>query len=271
MAPAGSILFVTLDSCRYDTFAAARVPNMKALGPLHRAMAPSYFTYGSHAAMFMGFTPGDAARAEPYINPKYAKVFKLANGGSAGHAPPLFALEGENIIDGLRRRGYLALGTAATGWFAPATETGRVLSRSFERFFYPGDLHSLGRQVAWLQAQVAGAAQPVFAFLNVGETHVPYYHEGAPWDPARNPCVPFARDNDAFECRRRQTACVEFVDGLLGPLLERFSQSTVLVCADHGDCWGEDGLWEHGVHHEKTLEVPLLLRLGCVQPGSREA
>ena len=34
-----------------------------------------------------------------------------------------------------------------------------------------------------------------------------------------------------------------------------------IVCADHGDCWGEDGLWEHGISHPCTLTVPLLLRV----------
>ena len=100
-------------------------------------------------------------------------------------------------------------------------------------------------------------------FLNVGETHVPYYHEGAPWDRHVNPCQPFDRagTNDAAECRRRQAACLRFVDAELAPLLAAFSESTVVLCGDHGDCWGEDGLWEHGIGHEKTFEVPLLLRL----------
>jgi hypothetical protein len=39
-----SILFITLDSCRYDTFERASVPNLKKVGPLHAAKAPSYFT-----------------------------------------------------------------------------------------------------------------------------------------------------------------------------------------------------------------------------------
>jgi len=30
-----------------------------------------------------------------------------------------------------------------------------------------------------------------------------------------------------------------------------------------GDCRGEDGKWEHGIHHEKVLEVPLLFRLAA--------
>jgi hypothetical protein len=52
-----SFLFVTLDSCRYDTFAAAHTPNFDQVGELHRAMAPGSFTFSSHTAMFMGHTP----------------------------------------------------------------------------------------------------------------------------------------------------------------------------------------------------------------------
>ena len=57
-------------------------------------------------------------------------------------------------------------------------------------------------------------------------------------------------------CRRRQRACLEHVDALLLPLLEGFRGATIVLTADHGDCWGEDGLWEHGISHRRTLEVP---------------
>jgi hypothetical protein len=259
---AGSILFVTLDSCRYDTFAAARAPNLKAIGPLHRAMAPSYFTYGSHAAMFVGFTPGVAEAREAFVNPKFGKLFRMEAKAFPGIAPPYLELSGSNIIDGLKRRGLRAIGTAATTWFNPKTATGKALTTDFEDFFFPGNLYSLPRQVAWAHERIAKAGRrPVLVFVNVGETHVPYYHEGAPWERLPSPCVPFSSGNDAAECRRRQAACLEFVDAQLGPLVQRFSREMMLVCADHGDCWGEDGLWEHGVHHEKTLEVPLLFRL----------
>ena len=48
------VLLVSLDSCRYDTFEASyhdgALPQLSSVGPLHEALAPSYFTYGSHAA-----------------------------------------------------------------------------------------------------------------------------------------------------------------------------------------------------------------------------
>jgi hypothetical protein len=257
-----SVLFVTLDSCRYDTFEAAAAPALKSIGQLYRAHAPSYFTFGSHMAMFAGFTPGMASLREPYVNPKFGKIFKLAGGGSTPPGGAFFSLQGENLIQGFKRRGYRAIGTAAVGWFRPDTDAGRVLGRDFDDFFHPGNVWSLRRQVEWLEERLREhAGRPVLAFVNVGETHVPYYHDGASWSREDNPCVPFSDANDAEKCRVRQRACLEFVDAALAPVLESFAGASTVVCGDHGDCWGEDGLWEHGVHHECTLAVPLLFRL----------
>ena len=45
---ASDVLIISLDSCRYDTFRASyrrgMVPNLASLGPLHKAIAPRYFT-----------------------------------------------------------------------------------------------------------------------------------------------------------------------------------------------------------------------------------
>ena len=262
MLDPSSILFITLDSCRYDTFAAADAPNLKAIGPLHRAMAPGNFTYASHSAMFVGFTPGDASRDEPYVNPKYGKIFRMEGGGSEGPAPPFATLRGRTVIDGLKRLGFLTIGSGAVGWFKTDTPTGRILSGPFDDFLYAGNMHSLGRQVDWIEQHMRDARRNrVLAFLNVGETHLPYYFEGAPWPRLPSPCQAFGKTNDADESRRRQIACLEWVDQRLARLLERFRDANVLICADHGDAWGEDGVWEHGVHHAKVLEVPLLYRL----------
>lgn len=257
-----SVLFVTLDSCRYDTFAAAAVPNLNGVGPLHRAMAPSHFTYGSHAAMFVGFLPSLPGAAQPFLDSKFAKLFKLNSPASGGSLAAGFALGGRSIIDGFRRLGYRALGTGAVRWFDPSTAVGRQLSQDFDAFHYPGTTWHLRQQLDWLETQlVSDDGGPAFAFVNVGETHVPYYFEGAPWDVRDNPCRPFQTVDRSADCRERQRRCLEHVDHLLGPLLARFAASTVVVCGDHGDCWGEDGLWEHGVSHAMTLSVPLLVRL----------
>lgn len=256
-----SVLFITLDSCRYDTFAAANAPNLKAVGPLYRTMAPGNFTYSSHMSMFMGFTPGDAGCNETGINPKFGKLFRMSQGGIAGKGKEHFLLQGRNIIDGFKRLGYRAIGSGAVGWFNPDTETAANLIGDFDVFYYPANTWSLQQQLDWLSDQLAQTNQPVFTFLNLGETHVPYYFQGADWSPKDNPCVPFSEHNDAEKSRYRQQKALEYVDDQLADLLEAFTASTTVICADHGDCWGEDGLWEHGISHEKVLEVPLLFRL----------
>jgi len=261
---ARSVLLITLDSCRYDTFAAAAAPRMKAIGPLYRALAPSHFTFGSHASMFVGFTPGVPDVAIPYVNPKFGRIFKVGAAGSVGPHPPFISLEGSDIIDGFRRKGLATIGSGAAGWFDPDTETGAVLSRSFDEFWYPGNTYSLDAQIDWIQGRLPNIDRAAFVFLNVGETHVPYFYKGAAWDPSYNPCMPFGSNNDATECRRRQTSCLEYVDRQLAEFLGLFAAGTVIICSDHGDCWGEDGVWEHGVSHPKVLEVPLLFRLGGV-------
>jgi len=262
------VLFISLDSCRFDTFAAALraqvIPNLSAVGPMHRAMAPSYFTYGSHAAFWMGFTPGVLGSNQPWLNPKAGKLFRMAFAGSPGRDDEGFRLEGTNLIEGFCRLGYRTIGTAAVDWFDPSSATGAVLGAPFERFYFAGNTWNLGSQLAWIEAQLADnrVDQPTFCFLNVGETHVPYWHEGASWERWPSPCVPFGGDHcSASESARRQGACLQWVDEQLASLLQRFMAGTVLVCADHGDCWGEDGLWEHGISHPATLTVPLLLRV----------
>lgn len=257
-----SVLLLTLDSCRYDTFEAAHAPNLRKVGALHRAYAPGTFTFSSHAAMFMGFTPGSPGRMEPFVNPKYGRIFRLSDSGAhPGPHEPFATVSGRDIIDGFRQLGFRTVGTGAVRWFDPDIRTSRTLVESFEHFFYPGNTHSLRRQIKFALDAIEDADCPVFLFMNVGETHVPYWYPGAPWPQYPNPCVPFGKENDAVECRRRQLACLEYVDEQLGPLLSQFEDASVVACADHGDAWGEDGLWEHGIHHRTVLEVPLLYRL----------
>ena len=49
-------------------------------------------------------------------------------------------------------------------------------------------------------------------------------------------------------------------DALVRSVLDRLPPSSALVVtADHGECLGEQGLYGHAIHHEKVLEVPLLI------------
>lgn len=255
------VLLITLDSCRYDTYKRADIPNMRKVGPIHKAKAPSYFTYGSHAAIFMGFLPSVNQEA-PIVNSKYSKLFKLSHAAfEAEDTGNTYRLQGNSIITGLSRLGYTTIGTGAVNWFDTTSETGFELTKDFEHFWFAGNSWSLESQLDWIELRLREtSARNPFVFLNVGETHVPYWHEGATWDRSDNPCLPFQKTDRRKECRQRQKACLEWVDIQLKDLIQRFIKGTIIICADHGDCWGEDGLWEHGISHSKTLTVPLSIR-----------
>tara|TARA_B100000575_G_scaffold293440_1_gene304848 strand:+ start:828 stop:1697 length:870 start_codon:yes stop_codon:yes gene_type:complete len=258
-----SVLFITLDSCRFDSFEAARTPNFDALGTVYKAKAPGNFTFASHSAMFVGFTPGIPGRNEPWVNPKFGKIFKIVGGGYPSKGTEFMTLKGRNVVHGLRAQGYTTIGTGSAGWFDDSTPTAQSLVQDFEHYWFAGNCWSLEKQLEFVNGHLnALDGQRAFVFMNIGETHVPYWHEGADWDREWNPCRPFGPDtNDADECRRRQVACLEWVDQTLSPLLQRFEHANTLVCADHGDAWGEDGVWEHGIHHDTVMDVPLVFRL----------
>jgi hypothetical protein len=262
-----SLLLITLDSCRFDTLSSCSVPVISAVGPIHKVMAPSYFTYASHAAMFVGFTPGDGMSQEAIVNPKCGKLVRLHGGGSPSRANDRFVLRGRSMMEGFNNAGYITAGTGAVKWFDDSSDVGRLLVQDFQHYMYAGNAWSLRKQLQWLSETVGGARRPVFAFINIGETHVPYYYEGAPWSNADVTCRAFASSNNAVESARRQAACLTWVDQAIAPLVGAFSKANIMICGDHGDAWGEGGVWEHGFHHPKVMEVPMIFRVSGPTPS----
>ncbi|HAQ67352.1 MAG TPA: hypothetical protein DCR70_06385 [Phycisphaerales bacterium] len=262
-----SLLLITLDSCRFDTLSSCSVPVISGVGPIHKVMAPSYFTYASHAAMFVGFTPGDGLSQEAIVNPKCGKLVRLHGGGSPSRANDRFVLRGRSMMEGFNNAGYITAGTGAVKWFDDSSDVGRLLVQDFQHYMYAGNAWSLRKQLQWLSETVGGARRPVFAFINIGETHVPYYYEGAPWSNADVTCRAFASSNNAVESARRQAACLTWVDQAIAPLVAAFSKANIMICGDHGDAWGEGGVWEHGFHHPKVMEVPMIFRVSDPTPS----
>lgn len=72
---------------------------------------------------------------------------------------------------------------------------------------------------------------------------------GAPVPGRRRPC----------SARRRRDELAEQGADLLACFAARARPTTVVVTADHGECLGEEGLYGHAFHHEKVMEVPLLI------------
>jgi len=60
-----------------------------------------------------------------------------------------------------------------------------------------------------------------------------------------------------------QKAAAGFLDTVTGELIDylkkRNRPTTLIICGDHGECFGEEGLFGHAFYHEKVMEVPLLI------------
>jgi arylsulfatase A-like enzyme len=130
-------------------------------------------------------------------------------------------------------------------------------------------------EICLSQLKSKSANKPFFAFINYGETHSPFRHGDmeAPcgkveerfsharlFNQAGLQSEEWTFDSENFEKHLR---CAEFLDQRMGELLEfirhRGRPTTVIVCGDHGECFGESGLYGHGFYHEKVMEVPLLI------------
>jgi hypothetical protein len=127
---------------------------------------------------------------------------------------------------------------------------------------------------------------PQFYLMNVGETHYPY----ALPDEDKNDLPHISGVNGIFKkldtqinekgslvsekesgdfmdmamiekCRQRQIDTVKYLDKVVFPRMwDLMPKDTwVIVTADHGELFGEDGYFGHGpILHDKVLEVPFL-------------
>jgi arylsulfatase A-like enzyme len=118
------------------------------------------------------------------------------------------------------------------------------------------------RYLAWQH----GSARPWFAFLNLYDAHEPY----APPDSLarRFAAEPTPRD--------RYDAAIAYLDSEIGRVLRvlatqgTLDRTIVIVTSDHGELFGEHGLYAHGVSlYLDEIHVPLLIRYPARVHGGR--
>jgi len=263
-------LLVTWDSCRYDVYQAARTPVLDRHADAQKGWAMATYTLPAHQAMFSGFLP-HVFEAQPFYNRYVQQLWRISHRNV--HVKPLvtFTENTENVVAGFRQRGYYTAGVAAMDWFARPSS----LQNGFEWFRVTGTKAREQNQLLLRQISRKAARRPCFAFVNFGETHSPFRHEGstAANDEASQK-VSLSRlynqrgvheEDHGFDevLFRRQVACAEYLDARMGALIDFFTRrgtpTTVVVCADHGECLGEQGLYGHAFYHEKVMEVPILI------------
>jgi len=265
-----SYVLLVLDSCRYDSMAAAwpTLRHIPRLGRLHRAYTLSTWTFTSHIHFALGRLPWIESRTDTT-----QQKTELANlrlwGTRLGITDDHPFREDRDLQAGLHRLGYQLKAITAAN---PLTEDSK-----FRHFV--DTLKSVGQFENCLERVLPhiDMTAPQYLMINVCETHYPYF-DGA-YDPRFSPYhlsgyaaqMRAAAENRTIRIptytadlldamRQRQIAAIRYVDAVLPKLLERLPPDTYLtVTADHGDCFGEDGFVGHGeVWNSKVLEVPFV-------------
>jgi arylsulfatase A-like enzyme len=278
-----NVLLVTLDSCRFDSLARAATPFLDTLGPLRRAWTPGTFTLPAHMAFFAGYLPNVTELPHlDYYSREKKQLWRLSR---AKHKPENsygLMLHGDSLIEGFRQAGYYTLGAGGVRWFLT-----KQLTHEFDEFLFWGprdyavwfinrtaDDFALNHQTELLE-RLSGHPR-WFCFINALETHAPYDNGLDPVDSEVTRIISAAEpiwagrkhreldvsipDRDFKTLHKAQIRSVEVVDERLQRLVEALPGPTaVIVCGDHGECFGEDGRWGHGFPADSVLSVPLIV------------
>lgn len=260
------IVFIVMDSCRYDSFVAARTPNIDRLGKAERRYSYASWTAPSHHAFAMGMMP-HASPKDVFASEVYKEEFALWT-ERTGHPDIQFKefLPDLSLPKVLRKIGYRTVAKVSL----PVLNKNTLISRDFDDY----KLMKNHNDFAGMIDEMEFPDEPHYYFLNLGETHYPYMLSGdslphisgvhgalKPMDDA-----PARAEKQSFDAeqmkmlQRQQVKCVEYIDGQIGRLMEQTPPNThFIVTADHGELFGEDGYFGHGpIMHEKCFEVPFV-------------
>ncbi|MCO6430859.1 MAG: metalloenzyme [Deltaproteobacteria bacterium] len=270
---ANNFLFIVFDSCRFDSIMAAKTPNISKLGEIEKRWAFASWTMPSHAVYLMG--------ASPHRNPRGVFASEVYKKDFIGWADRL-GIEGANFTSFLpqlsvpaflKEQGYRTNALVSM----PVLNQTTILNQHFDRYELMDSHDDFG---AIVDQVTFDSRQPSFYFINVGETHYPFTvagekapellkgpsgvfrHEG---DYGVNGCDSSNPDEIYFMDRMKalhdkQIKNVEHLDALFEKLYEKVPKNThIVVTADHGECFGEEGFFGHGpIVHEKVFEVFLV-------------
>jgi arylsulfatase A-like enzyme len=282
---ARSLVLIVLDTVRADHlgfFGHTRdtTPRIDAFAREHArayrsARSTSSETIPSHASLFSGLQPKPAQLLYDGAGDRPGESF-------LGHVP---------LAERLRESGYRTGAVLSNGMLAHQ----RGLDRGFERYddrpsSFVGPYLALGQlrgrslllghkpyrtgalitdeALAWLDS--LEPREPFLLVVNYMDAHGPYipeppydrfFGEGHPRDPlvndpAERELYPLLYDR---ELRYLDDQVGRFLDGLVERGL--FDDSVVILTADHGEAFGEHGLWVHGwMLYDELIHVPLFVK-----------
>lgn len=268
-----NLIYIVMDSCRYDSCRRARTPNMDRIAQAEKRYSYASWTAPSHYSIFMGQvahkSPQRVIASEVYKTEfaRWVDRLDIPDLSFSSFVPEL------SLAKVLGGHGYRTTGRVSM----PVLNPSAGLNRYFDDYRLMSDHNDFAGMVAEIEFSLT---QPSYHFMNLGETHYPYMlknenlprisgvhgvFKGMDEAIARTGDLPedkveFFSKDEMKGLHEQQVRCVEYVDGILGALIEKAPRDTwFIVTSDHGECFGEGDYFGHGpVMHEKVFEIPFI-------------
>jgi hypothetical protein len=269
-----NLLWIVFDSCRYDTFAAAKTPNISRLGTAESRYSYASWTVPSHVVYLMGVSPHTSPKhvfaSEVYKNDfaNWSTRLNIPDISFRGFVPRL------SLPSFLKEHGYRTNALVSM----PVLNQTTLINQHFDSFELMDKHNDFN---AMLDKLHFDRAQPSFYLLNTGETHYPYTLPGEKADDlprlhgvhgvfkhmddlvtgktagVKEDPREFISEEKLAPLKDRQRRNVEHLDHLFEKLYDLVPENTyIMVTSDHGELFGEEGYFGHGpIVHEKVLEV----------------
>ena len=172
-----NLIFIVLDSCRFDSYQRARTPNMDRLGAGERRFSYASWTSPSHYTYLMGMiphtSPAGVFASEVYKSDFVKWVDRLGiDGLSFKSFVPQLSLPGV-----LQQQGYRTCARVSMPVLNPSSH----LNRHFDDYRLMANHSDFAGMLKDIEFD---EDEPQFYFLNLGETHYPYM-----LDPASLPHI----------------------------------------------------------------------------------
>ena len=266
-------ILIVFDSCRYDSFTAAKPRFMKKLGPIERRWSYASWTSPSHFNLLTGLLPHSSPK-HVFASEFYTKDFLKYNERLGLQDLQFTSLAPELYLPSFLKE---SLGYATHAMVSlPVLNPRTILNHGFDTYrLMPAhnDMRAMLRQMKFSEAR------PSFYLLNVGETHYPYALPGEPeadWPRIHGVHGVFTHlhermvggklvtsgekmfDKTKLEIlRNRQIQAVRYLDTVVEELFDIVPENTyITITSDHGELFGESGYFGHGpIQHDKVFEV----------------
>jgi len=302
-----NIVLITLDAARADHFSSygygrPTTPNLDRLSKqgvlFENALAPSSWTLPSHASMLTGLLPHQhGASAATPVDPGVWTLAEILarNGYTTGgfNGNMLYGEAGWGLGAGFQAYGDYR---SSVAYNLSLTVLGRaVLQPTYQKLFrydllsqrHASDINQ--NVFSWLRRLPKSA--PFFIFVHYFEVHDPYLPPPpfnrrfglAPDTLVRRvsfgrglqPPRPITREEHEQIVAAYDNA-LAYCDEQVGQLMQflartpQWSNTIVILTSDHGEAFGEHGIYGHGRGlHRELLHVPLIISGPSIPAGMR--